>query len=87
MLKPRKKFTKKPRRPKTFIFRKKKCRFCTDKKLTISHLDFQLLRKYVTERGKIIPSRFSGSCAKHQRKITKAVKRARNAGLLPFLAE
>ena len=74
-------------RKKKFIFKKKKCKFCVEKKLTISHLNQQLLRKFVTERGKIIPSRFSGACAKHQRKLTKAIKRARNAGLLPFLAE
>lgn len=72
---------------KKFIFKKKKCKFCVDKKLVISYFNQQLLRKFTTERGKIIPSRFSGACAKHQRKLTKAIKRARNAGLLPFLAE
>jgi small subunit ribosomal protein S18 len=85
----RKKRDEKPRRrraPRFFIL-KKKCRFCVDKKLRIHHLDHQLLRKFVTERGKITPSRITGSCAKHQRKLTNAIKRARNAGLLPFLAE
>jgi len=78
-----------PRRggARSFVLRKKKCRFCTDKNLKISHLDQQLLRRLTTERGKIIPSRFSGTCAKHQRKVSKAIKRARNIGLVPFLAE
>ena len=69
------------------ILRKKKCRFCTEKNLTISFLDYQLLRKLTTERGKIIPSRISGTCARHQRKVANAIKRARNIGLLPYLAE
>lgn len=66
---------------------RKKCRFCADKKITIHYLNHQLLRRLITERGKITPSRITGSCAKHQRKITKAIKRARTIGLLPFLAE
>ncbi|MBN1353863.1 MAG: 30S ribosomal protein S18 [Candidatus Omnitrophica bacterium] len=69
------------------ILRKKKCKFCTDKGIGIDYLDHQLLRRFTTERGKILPSRFSGTCARHQRKLTKAIKRARNAGILPFLAE
>ena len=77
----------KPRKKRTFIFRKKKCRFCGDKNLKIDHLDQQFLRKFTTERGKIVPSRISGNCAKHQRKITKAINRARNIGLLAYLAE
>ena len=75
------------RKSRPTIFRKKKCRFCGDKSLKINHMDHQLLRRFTTERGKILPSRFSGSCAKHQRKLTKAIKRARNIGLTPFLAE
>lgn len=69
------------------LFKKKKCRFCMDKSLTINHLDHQLLRRFTTERGKITPSRITGTCARHQRKLTKAIKRARNIGLLPYLAE
>ena len=74
-----------PRKPR--IFKKKKCRFCGDDKLEISYLDVQFLRKFITERGKIVPSRFSGNCARHQRKVTAVIKRARNAGILPYLAE
>jgi len=77
----------KPRRRRSFIFKKKKCRFCADKSLKIHYMDYQLLRRLTTERGKIIPSRISGSCAWHQRKVTNAIKRARNIGLLPYLAK
>jgi len=75
------------RSSRPIIFRKKKCKFCFKDKPEISHFDYELLNKFITERGKIIPSRFSGTCAKHQRKLAKAIKRARNAGILPFLAE
>jgi len=78
---------KRPGGSRRYILRKKKCKFCTDKSLKIHYLDHQLLRRFITERGKIIPSRFSGSCARHQRKLAKAIKRARNIGILPFLAE
>ena len=77
----------KPRGARRYILKKKKCKFCTDKSIKIHYLDHQLLRRFITERGKIIPSRFSGSCARHQRKLAKAIKRARNIGILPFLAE
>lgn len=77
----------KPRTSRPYILRKRKCRFCADKNLKISYFNHQLLCRLTTERGKIIPSRFSGTCAKHQRKVAKAIKRARNIGLLPFLAE
>ena len=71
------------RRRKTFQ-RRKVCRFCADSSLTIDYKDYSTLRHFVTERGKIIPSRISGNCARHQRKITTAIKRARNVALLPF---
>ncbi len=77
----------KGRRPRTYILRKKKCRFCFDKNLKIDHLDPQFLRRFTTERGKIVPSRISGSCAKHQRKLARAIKRARNIAIMPYLAE
>jgi len=80
-----KKGPRRPRRKAGFILKKKKCRFCTDKALKIDYLDHQLLRRYTTERGKIIPSRISGSCARHQRKLSKAIKRARSIALLPYL--
>lgn len=60
------------------------CRFCTDKALTIDYKDPQSLRYFVTERGKIVPQRISGTCAKHQREVTRAIKRARLIALLPF---
>ncbi|MBC7196916.1 30S ribosomal protein S18 [Deferribacteraceae bacterium V6Fe1] len=65
-------------------FQKKKvCRFCSDK-LDIDYKDSNLLRQFVTERGKIMPSRLTGTCAKHQRKLASAVKTARIVALLPF---
>ncbi len=77
----------KKRRPRSYILRKRKCRFCSDKNLKIDYLDPQFLRRFTTERGKIVPSRISGACAKHQRKLTKAIKRARNIAIMPYLAE
>ena len=65
-------------------FRKKVCRFCADSNLQIDYKDSRTLRYFITERGKIIPRRISGNCAKHQRKITMAVKRARHLALLPY---
>ena len=70
-------------RKRTFT-RRKICRFCADKNLRIDYKDYQTLRIFTTERGKIIPRRISGTCAKHQRKVTKAIKIARNIALLPF---
>ncbi|MEA4891434.1 MAG: 30S ribosomal protein S18 [Peptococcaceae bacterium] len=67
--------------------RKRVCSFCVDK---VEHIDYKetgRLRKYITERGKILPRRISGNCAKHQRQLTIAIKRARNVALLPFSAE
>ena len=69
------------------IFRKKVCRFCTDKVEFIDYKDIPRLQKFTTERGKIIPSRISGTCAKHQRQLTRAIKRARHIALLPYAAE
>lgn len=70
------------RRPK-----KKVCSFCVDKIEDIDYKDIAKLRRYVTDRGKILPRRISGNCAKHQRQLTVAIKRARNIALLPFTAE
>lgn len=67
--------------------RKKVCSFCVDKVEAIDYKEIGRLRKYVTERGKILPRRISGNCAKHQRQLTIAIKRARNVALLPFSAE
>jgi small subunit ribosomal protein S18 len=67
--------------------KKKVCSFCVDKVEAIDYKDVPKLRRYVTERGKILPRRISGNCAKHQRQLTLAIKRARNIALLPFTAE
>ena len=67
--------------------RKKVCQFCADKNKTIDYKDVDTLKKYVTERGKILPRRITGACAMHQRGITTAVKRARIVALLPFDAD
>ncbi len=66
--------------------RKKVCVFC-GKDNTIDYKDAAKLRKYVSERGKILPRRITGNCAKHQREITVAVKRARHVAILPYVAE
>ncbi len=67
--------------------KKKVCSFCMDKSKEIDYKDINKLRKYVTERGKILPRRISGNCAKHQRELTEAIKRSRNIALLPFTTE
>ena len=72
----------KNRRPK-----KKVCQFCVDKINEIDYKDAAKLRRYVSERGKILPRRMTGTCAKHQRSLAIAVKRARAIALLPYTAE
>ena len=69
--------------------RKKKrvCQFCADKNTKIDYKNYQKLEKFVTERGKILPRRITGTCAKHQRELTKAIKMARNIALLPYTVE
>ena len=67
--------------------RRKVCSFCVDKVDHIDYKDAAKLRRFTTERGKILPRRISGNCAKHQRQVTLALKRARNIALLPFTAE
>ncbi|MDD4203037.1 MAG: 30S ribosomal protein S18 [Candidatus Omnitrophica bacterium] len=69
------------------VFKKAKCRYCLDKVKAIDYLDYENLKRMITERGKILPSRITGTCAKHQRQLATAVKRARQIGLLPYLAE
>ncbi|MBU2498477.1 MAG: 30S ribosomal protein S18 [Proteobacteria bacterium] len=73
----------KSRRKMTY-HRRKVCRYCADSSLVIDYKDSRNLRLFTTERGKIIPRRISGNCAKHQRILTVAIKRARNIALLPF---
>ena len=71
-------------RPKRGFARRKVCRFCADKNVPIDYKDPQTLKHFITDRGKIIPRRISGNCAKHQRKISTAVKRSRMIALMPF---
>ena len=64
--------------------RKKVCVFCSDKSNIIDYKDVNKLKRYVSERGKILPRRITGNCAKHQRALTVAIKRARHISLLPY---
>ncbi|MBC8418106.1 MAG: 30S ribosomal protein S18 [Proteobacteria bacterium] len=64
--------------------RRKVCKFCADSSLTIDYKDIKIIRYFTTERGKITPCRISGNCAKHQRMLAVAIKRARNIALLPY---
>jgi len=80
-----------PRRPRNaarkrrVYHRRKVCRFCADSNLEINYKEPKTLRYFITERGKIIPRRISGCCAKHQRALTHAIKRARTIALLPYV--
>jgi small subunit ribosomal protein S18 len=67
--------------------RRKACRFCVDGDVSIDYKDDRKIARFITDRGKIVPRRISGTCAKHQRQLTRAIKRARHAGLLPFATE
>ena len=76
------------RAPRPVMRRRKKiCIFCADKVDFIDYKDAAKLRKFISERGKILPRRISGTCAKHQRELTTAIKRARHVALLPFSAD
>ena len=70
-------------RPKR-IFKKRVCKFCVEKVKSIDYKDIPKLSKFVTERGKIVPSRISGNCAKHQRQLARAIKKGRIVAFLPF---
>lgn len=67
--------------------KKKVCVFCAEKATSIDYKDVAKLRKFVSERGKILPRRITGNCAKHQRLLTTAVKRARHVALMAYVAE
>jgi len=67
--------------------RPKVCHFCVEKADGVDYKDIEKLKKYITERGKIIPRRVTGTCAKHQRQLTRAIKRARLIALLPFTSD
>ena len=76
---------KKKRKPRP-LNRRRQCRFCADKKLVIDFKDGRALTAFTTERGKLVPRRISGNCAKHQREVTEAIKRARILALIPYTA-
>lgn len=80
---------RKPRREKeNQILRKKRtCRFCDAKEIYVDYKDEKRLQRFVTEQGKIIPKRITGTCAKHQRQLVHAIKRARHLALLPFVSD
>ena len=68
------------------VFKRKICKFC-DQKITADYKNFEMLRRFITERGKILPRRITGTCAKHQRSLTTAIKRARVLAYLPFVKQ
>ena len=77
-----------PKRGKrNFVRKKKVCRFCVDKVDLIDYKKAEILSPFIQERGKILPRRMTGTCARHQRWLTVAIKRAQNIALLPFAAE
>lgn len=78
-------FKGKPRKKRNFFHRRKVCRFCADSSMAIDYKNPKSLKYFITERGKIIPRRISGTCAKHQRSLTSAIKRARTIALLPYV--
>lgn len=67
--------------------RKKVCQFCAEKIEDIDYKDVELLQKYVTDRGKILPKRVTGTCAHHQRVVAKAIKRSRIVALMPYVSD
>lgn len=80
--------TERPERPRGGRKgRRKVCRFCADRIETIDYKDVARLRNYVSERAKILPRRVTGTCARHQRELTVAIKRARQIALMPFISD
>src|SRR5215510_6034455 len=75
-----------PGGPRKYFRRKKVCKFCVEKIDVINYKDVRLLSQFVAERGKIVPRRLTGVCTPHQRRLTEAIKQARNIALLPFAA-
>ena len=71
----------------SFYHHKKSCQFCADNAGEIDYKDIKLLNRFVTERGKMVPARVSATCAKHQRSVARAIKRARYLALMPFVAD
>jgi len=72
---------------KVYLRKKRYCKFCKDEKLIIDYKNINLLGNYVMENAKILPRRISGNCARHQRQITRAIKRARQMALLPYVGK
>jgi small subunit ribosomal protein S18 len=75
------------RRKKKVYRRKKVCKFCVDQNISIDYKDPKTLKHFITERGKIIPRRITGTCAKHQRELSTAIKRARHIAVLPYVGK
>ncbi len=73
--------------PRRFVARPKICQFCADKNVLIDYKQVDMLRRYVTDDGKIRPRRQTGTCARHQRELAREIKRARHLALLPFVGE
>jgi len=69
------------------MIKRRICKFCEDRDLSIDYKNIKLIRKFVTDQGKIIPGRITGTCAKHQRTLTQAIKRARNIALLSYTGD
>lgn len=74
-------------RKKTFFRRRKVCKFCADKIEYVDYKDLKLLQQFIPERAKILPRRISGTCARHQRILQRAIKRARHVALIPFTTD
>ena len=79
--------TRPPRDSRRFYSRPRVCQFCTDPSSKIDYKQIDLLQRFITEEGKIRPRRQTGTCAKHQRQLAKAIKRSRHIALLPFTGE
>lgn len=77
---------RRPQKGRRTFHRRKVCRFCVDPTVKIDYKDPEILKHFVTDRGKMIPRRISGTCAKHQRQLSVAIKRARVVALLPYAA-
>ncbi len=84
---PRLKKKRPMRKKRTFFFRKRPCVFCGEKVKEIDYKDAAKLNRFISERGKMMPRRLSGTCAKHQRKLAQAIKRARSIALLPYVVK
>jgi len=80
-------YTRRNFRQRRTYFRRKICKLCARKIKTVDYKDADLLRRFVTDRGKILPRRITGTCAKHQRMLARAIKRARMIALLPFVSK